>query len=219
MYRVKGADQKEYGPVSLDQVRQWISEGRLNRFSLLQKEGESSWRPIEQHSEFGDLLAASTPSSGPLPSSGIPIAAGAVVVADPQRAASRLQIPAIFMMILAGLGIVLGVAGLLLKGDLLDWMLTSGIPLDANVRTQVEQARAAGIGVMDVFQMLLGIGMNGLIIVGALKMMRLQSWGLAMTAAILIMLPCTGCCCLIGLPIGIWALVTLNKPEIKGAFR
>ena len=32
------------------------------------------------------------------------------------------------------------------------------------------------------------------------------------------MVPCISPCCLVGLPIGIWALVVLNKPEVKGSF-
>jgi hypothetical protein len=30
--------------------------------------------------------------------------------------------------------------------------------------------------------------------------------------------PCISPCCLVGLPIGIWALVVLNKPEVKSSF-
>jgi hypothetical protein len=52
-----------------------------------------------------------------------------------------------------------------------------------------------------------------------LKMKRLESHGLAVTASILAMLPCTSPCCIIGLPLGIWALVVLSKPEVKSAFR
>jgi hypothetical protein len=32
------------------------------------------------------------------------------------------------------------------------------------------------------------------------------------------MIPCISPCCLLGLPIGIWALVVLLKPEVKAAF-
>ena len=32
------------------------------------------------------------------------------------------------------------------------------------------------------------------------------------------MLPCS-CCWTLGLPFGIWALVVLNQPEVKDAFR
>ena len=38
-------------------------------------------------------------------------------------------------------------------------------------------------------------------------------------ASILAMIPCLSPCCLIGLPIGIWALVILMKPEVKAAFK
>jgi hypothetical protein len=33
MYRIIGADQKEYGPVTQDQICQWIAEGRANAHS------------------------------------------------------------------------------------------------------------------------------------------------------------------------------------------
>ncbi len=216
MYRVKGADQKEYGPVSADHVLQWIQEGRLNRSSLLQKEGEATWKPLGQFPEFAEAVpvvasAGSTASVMP--------AAGTVMMADPEGAARRLRVPAVLILILAGLGAVLSVAGMMLKGVIFDWILNGGFPLDPNARTQLEQMRSAGIGPMDIFQAVLGVAINLLVVVGALKMQRLQSWGLSMTSAILVMLPCAGCCCLLGLPVGIWAVLTLNKPEVKAAFR
>jgi hypothetical protein len=55
------------------------------------------------------------------------------------------------------------------------------------------------------------------IILGALKMKNLQSYGLSMASSILAMIPCISCC-LIGLPIGIWSVVVLSKPEVKSAF-
>jgi hypothetical protein len=56
------------------------------------------------------------------------------------------------------------------------------------------------------------------ILFGALKMMRLQSYGWAMAAAILAVIPCLSPCCCLGIPFGIWALVVLSKPEVKAAF-
>ncbi len=56
------------------------------------------------------------------------------------------------------------------------------------------------------------------IALGAVKMKNLQSYGLAMTASILAMIPCVSPCCLLGLPFGIWALVVLGRPEVKSAF-
>jgi hypothetical protein len=50
-------------------------------------------------------------------------------------------------------------------------------------------------------------------------MQKLSSYGLSLTTAIVVLIPCFSPCCLLGLPIGIWALVVLNKPEVKSQFR
>jgi hypothetical protein len=58
---------------------------------------------------------------------------------------------------------------------------------------------------------------SAVIIYGALQMKNLKSYGLAMTSSVLGMIPCSPCC-LVGLPIGIWSLIVLMKPEVKSAF-
>ena len=60
----------------------------------------------------------------------------------------------------------------------------------------------------------------GIIIFGAVKMKNLESRALALTASILAMIPCLSpaSCCVVGIGIGIWALVVLNKPEVKAGF-
>jgi len=68
--------------------------------------------------------------------------------------------------------------------------------------------------VITVLAVLFGV----LIVLGALKMKNLQSYGLVMTACILSMVPCSGCC-LVSLPMGIWSLVVLNNAEVKPFFR
>jgi uncharacterized membrane protein len=56
-YIVIGGDQKEYGPITADGVRQWIAESRLNRQSLIKVEGEPDFRPLGAFPEFAaDLL-------------------------------------------------------------------------------------------------------------------------------------------------------------------
>ena len=54
-------------------------------------------------------------------------------------------------------------------------------------------------------------------IIGALKMMRLESYRWAMTASILALLPCSPVS-LLGLAAGIWSLVVLNRPRVIAAF-
>lgn len=74
-------------------------------------------------------------------------------------------------------------------------------------------------GVFAVVGFIFAIIVTVLMIFGGIRMKNLQSWGLALTASILAMIPCLSPCCLIGLPIGIWALVVLMKPEVKAAFK
>jgi uncharacterized membrane protein len=57
MYKIIGADQKEYGPINADQMRQWIAEGRVGVQTSVQAEG-GEWRPLQTFPEFADALAA-----------------------------------------------------------------------------------------------------------------------------------------------------------------
>ena len=56
-------------------------------------------------------------------------------------------------------------------------------------------------------------------LIGALRMRRLESRRLATAAAVLAVLPCTSACYVLGVPLGIWALVVLARPEVRSAFR
>ena len=63
-----------------------------------------------------------------------------------------------------------------------------------------------------------GLLVAGFVIYASLKMKELTQWGLCVAASILAMIPCISPCCIVGLPIGIWCLVVLTKPEVKAAF-
>jgi hypothetical protein len=56
MYKIIGGDQKQYGPVSTDEVRAWIADGRLNAQSLAWTEGAADWKPLGAFPEFADAL-------------------------------------------------------------------------------------------------------------------------------------------------------------------
>jgi hypothetical protein len=66
---------------------------------------------------------------------------------------------------------------------------------------------------------ILALGASIVIIVGARRMRRARGLGLARAASVLAMLPCLSPCFLVGLPVGIWALVLLSLPETKSSFR
>jgi hypothetical protein len=70
MYKIIGADQKEYGPVSAEQLKQWVTEGRVNAQTLARLEGESEWKPLSAYAEFADILRSVPPPGAPLPGVG-----------------------------------------------------------------------------------------------------------------------------------------------------
>jgi hypothetical protein len=75
MYKIIGADQKEYGPVTADQMRQWIREGRVGPQTSVLSEGGATWQPLSSFAEFaGDLAAraAVPPVAGFTAPTGLP---------------------------------------------------------------------------------------------------------------------------------------------------
>ena len=100
MYRIIGSDDKEYGPVSADQVRQWLREGRLNRTSRIKPDGSTEWKAIGALPEFDDAFP-------PLP--GIPPRPGAPTETSGLAIASLVcGVVGILSCITAPVGLVLG---------------------------------------------------------------------------------------------------------------
>jgi hypothetical protein len=66
MYRILGADGKEYGPVSAEVVLQWIHEGRAAASTGVKPDAALEWRPLASLPEFAAALAAKA-ASGPPP--------------------------------------------------------------------------------------------------------------------------------------------------------
>src|SRR5580700_6785590 len=69
MYRILGADGRQYGPVSADQIRRWIAEGRANAQTQVLAEGAMQWKALGTLPEFAaafgpQIPPAITPVSG-----------------------------------------------------------------------------------------------------------------------------------------------------------
>jgi prepilin-type processing-associated H-X9-DG protein len=67
MYRVLGADGKEYGPVTSEVLHRWIAEGRANAQTKVKPEGGADWRTLASVPEFEAVLAGSPGAPPPLP--------------------------------------------------------------------------------------------------------------------------------------------------------
>ena len=132
-------------------------------------------------------------------------------------ARDALNVPSILLIITGAITVLLGLMGLVSpSGGNLASMMNGG---DPNVARQMEQFKP----MMDAAQRfgpissIIGIGLGAFVIYGALQMRQAKGFGLSMGAAIAAMIPCFGCYCL-GIPVGVWALVVMNKPEVKAQF-
>ena len=202
MYKIIGADGKEYGPITADQLRQWIAEGRVNAQTRILAEGATEWRPLADYPDFVTAVSSAPPPTlQPIP--GTP----ALPPANP----SQVEGPAIALIVVAVLGFLAQVGALF-------WKLFMSAAMVNQMDAQNPLAHIMFSGGFAVATSIVGILVSFLILFGGLKMRKFENYGLAMAASIIAMIPCISPCCIIGLPIGIWALVVLSKPEVKLAF-
>jgi len=66
---------------------------------------------------------------------------------------------------------------------------------------------------------IIGLAIAAFILYAAMKMKNLESHTLSVIAAVVAMIPCFSPCCILGLPLGIWALVVLLDKDVKACFK
>ena len=125
------------------------------------------------------------------------------------QAADAVKGPAMGLMVIAGVGAAFQLLGLVMN------VLGVGMGAMAGGNEGMANMFSGGLGIV---LSIVGILVAGFIIHGAMQMQKLQKYNLAMAAAVVAMVPCVSPCCILGLPVGIWALVVLMKPEVKAAF-
>ena len=126
----------------------------------------------------------------------------------------RLKLPA---MRLIALGLVNALLGVLAVLQLLLKLI------NAEQTTRVFESEARRLGYMFGFffwplLMFLGTLISPLVIYGGARMYAAKSYAMARLAAILALIPVTSCCFVLGIPVGIWSLIVLRRPEVKAAF-
>lgn len=206
MYRIIGSDGKEYGPVSAEQLRDWIKQGRVNASTQILEEGTTNWRPLSEFTEFiGPAAAAPGPASFSQPM------AGGLAIPSQADALQKVSGPATGLIVTAILGFLTQATSLVMN--------VVGAGMSASQMNQMPPAWAAMFsGTVAIVSSIIGILFGVVVLIGAMKMKKLENHGFAMAASIIAAVPCVSPCCFIGLPIGIWAIVVLMKPEVKNAF-
>lgn len=123
---------------------------------------------------------------------------------------ARVAPPAVAIIVVAVMGLVaaLGMLGVIVLG--IGAALINDLP-------RHERAEQFVGGTFWIVWCVTSLILYSVAIWGALKMKALRSYGAAVTATIVMLLPCS-CCCFIGIPIGIWSLVVLLSADVKAAF-
>ena len=208
-YIIIGGDGKEYGPKTEAEIRAWIEQGRLNASSQIKDLEENQWKTIQSIPNFagapndnGDFHSDSTPpefNKAPLAASTLTRVNGpADLYDDPVH--------------------YLYSTGIIWNDDRcfpFESINTILPDMPAKMAEQMEQL--VSTGAVGIAQYALSLIANITILIGALRMRKCRSYGLALTASILCLL-CNWSCFCLGPGIGIWALFVLCKPEVSGAF-
>ena len=132
---------------------------------------------------------------------------------NPQEPKGLVLAPAIALIVVAVLG---------LSGSLFNFvvaLIAEPPPIDPNAPQWLQDMQANQVGpVVAVVQAGFAI-LNVVIIVGAIQMLRFRMWGYALTASILAIVNFGTCCCILGIPVGIWSIVVLSQAHVKKAFK
>lgn len=56
------------------------------------------------------------------------------------------------------------------------------------------------------------------VLIAGMQMAAMRMYGLALAGSVLALVNVGNCCCLLGLPVGIWSLAILCRPEVRDAF-
>ena len=126
-----------------------------------------------------------------------------------EYAEDKVKGPAIGLLVVGILAILANIANVI-------WQLIVFIPVITGGDDIMVYMLSSGWSmILAVFGILGGI----FVIYASRKLKSLQSPAIVYAGAVVAALPCcVGSCCCIGLPIGIWVIVTMQDEQVKGAF-
>src|SRR5512133_2708123 len=135
-YMVRGADTKEYGPATLEQISGWIQEGRIPAHQLVKRSDMGDWARagdfLELQPSFGIAPAPALATTAPLST-----AAPANALPAPALAAAQTRSGGSWFYWIAGLSLINSISAFLGTS----WRFIVGLGL-----TQLFDAAGKGMG-------------------------------------------------------------------------
>jgi hypothetical protein len=130
------------------------------------------------------------------------------------NAHSLVRGPAIALMAVSIFALVCGIVGLGLDV----FLVLSGAVAQMEAVNNGPVSEYTQIAIRSIWGVILLLAAS-FVLYGAIQMKGLTKYSVARSAAIVALIPLLGPCCILGIPFGIWALVTLGRPEVRSAFR
>jgi len=131
-------------------------------------------------------------------------------------AREKTAMPGLAMLILGILTILGQLAGLIWQAITTVPIILSYIDAGAGSEVWISFATSSGIQIVST---IIGFFCGFVILFAGTRLRAVRSAGIVYAGAILAALPCcSGYCCCIGLPIAIWAIVTMQDEQVKAAF-
>jgi len=128
----------------------------------------------------------------------------------------KVQIPAIGLIVLGILGVLVSALGFLQSSFDAQKLIDMGMSPDRAQR--IAEFMGSGGHTLLIAAHVVGILGCGFTAWAGFQMLKLESWRACVVANVLVMVPFTSCCCLLGVPVGIWGLVLLFNADVKRAF-
>lgn len=209
-YYANGGQQT--GPVTEEEFQRLAADGTIKPDTLVWREGMPNW---QAYSTLASSAGSSAPSASASPAA--PPLSGGVPFFDSgarSRVEQMVNGPAIGLIITAVLGVLYSLVNLVLHFAGVNFIGAQPQGLDPQVLETIQRIG----GTVGIIGTIIVLGAGAFITYAALQMRQLKGYGLGLAASIIAIIPCVSPCCLLGLPLGIWALVVLNKPEVKAQF-
>lgn len=131
-------------------------------------------------------------------------------------AREKTAMPGLAMLILGILTVIGQLLGLIWQAITAIPLMISYINSGAGSEVWISFVTSQGIGLLSS---IIGFFVGFVILFAGTRLRAVRSAGIVYAGAIMAALPCcSGYCCCIGLPIAIWAIVTMQDEQVKSAF-
>lgn len=134
----------------------------------------------------------------------------------------KVKAPAICMIAFGVIGFALSLAnlfGAFFGAGLNEWVMQRLEQEGEQIPEFFRFLSGPGSLALSLLQIAVETAISGFVLYAGMRLQKLRDRGICMAAAIIAMVPCINPCCCLGIPLGIWVLMVLNRPDVRSSFQ